>query len=208
MCYHFDDVLKIGDVDFGNIFLDDMVIWKYFDFWHLIWNVDWWKTLRIRFDKIHGVNRVYVGTRYLELNGPKKHDAIFDRIRYLISQKSCISYVLSHNFARIKINSFHYFPWEKTLTLHNAIIHIQSVFNKDQNHYYYNIYSYHFAITRVVATIFFNSISMLRFIKTKLPKEELYDEKRQLKIWRVNVNNMVISKLVETKTVLSISLDI
>ena len=55
---------------------------------------------------------------------------------------------------------------------------------------------------------FFNGISMLRFSKTKLPKEEFYDEKRQLKIWRVNVNNMVISKLVETKTILSISLDI
>ena len=49
---------------------------------------------------------------------------------------------------------------------------------------------------------------MLRFSKTKLPKEEFYDEKRQLKIWRVNVNSMVISKLVETKTILSISLDI
>ena len=34
------------------------------------------------------------GTRYLELFGPEKYDAIFDRIRYLISQKSGISYVL------------------------------------------------------------------------------------------------------------------
>ena len=29
-------------------------------------------------------------------------------------------------------------PLEKTLTLHNVIILIKSVFNKYQNHYYYN----------------------------------------------------------------------
>ena len=29
---------------------------------------------------------------------------------------------------------------KKTLTLHNVIILIKSVFNKDQNHYYYNTF--------------------------------------------------------------------
>ena len=29
---------------------------------------------------------------------------------------------------------------EKTLTLYNVIIHINIVLNKDQNHYYYNIF--------------------------------------------------------------------
>ena len=29
---------------------------------------------------------------------------------------------------------------EKILTLHNVIIHIKSVLNKDKNHYYYKIF--------------------------------------------------------------------
>ena len=45
----------------------------------------------------------------------------------------------SHNYAKIKINSCDSFPLEKTLTLHNVIILINSVLNKDKNHYYYNI---------------------------------------------------------------------
>ena len=32
-------------------------------------------------------------------------------------------------------------PLEKLLTLHNVIILIESVFNKGQNHYYFNIFS-------------------------------------------------------------------
>ena len=61
------------------------------------------KPLPIRFDKIDGFNRVYNGTRYLVLSGPDKYDAIYNRIRYLISQNSGITYVFSHNYARIKV---------------------------------------------------------------------------------------------------------
>ena len=48
--------------------------------------------------------------------------------------------VFPHNYANIKVNLNDYLPPEKTLTLHNVIILIQSVFNKNQNHYYYNIF--------------------------------------------------------------------
>ena len=48
--------------------------------------------------------RVYDGTKYLELFGPEKYNTIYKRIRYLISQKSGIAYVLSHNYPRIKID--------------------------------------------------------------------------------------------------------
>ena len=51
------------------------------------------KSMRIRFDKIEGF-RVYDGTRYLDiLFGPEKHDAICNRIRYLIGVKIGITYV-------------------------------------------------------------------------------------------------------------------
>ena len=48
--------------------------------------------------------------------------------------------MLFHNYAKIKIDSYDSLPLEKALTLHNVIILIKSVFNKDQNHYYYNIF--------------------------------------------------------------------
>ena len=49
---------------------------------------------------------------------PEKYDTIYNRIRYLISEKSGITYIL---------------------LLYNFIIFIKSVLNKDQNHYYYNL---------------------------------------------------------------------
>ena len=48
--------------------------------------------------------------------------------------------------------------------------------------------------------IFFDSAIMLRFCETKVTKEKLYDAKEPIKIWDVNVDNIVITKLVETKT--------
>ena len=39
---------------------------------------------------------------------------------------------------------------------------------------------------------------MLRFCGTKVAKEEFYNAKTPIKIWDVDVNNIIISKLVET----------
>ena len=61
-----------------------------------------------------------------------------DRIRYVIGLKIGITYVFSNNFAEMKIESNDHLPLEETLNLRNVIILIKSVFNKDQNHYYYN----------------------------------------------------------------------
>ena len=40
---------------------------------------------------------------------------------------------------------------------------------------------------------------MLRFVETKVAKEEFCDAKKPIKNWHVDVNNIVNSKLVETK---------
>ena len=40
---------------------------------------------------------------------------------------------------------------------------------------------------------------MLRFRKTIVAKQEFNDAKKPIKIWDVHVNNIVISRLVETK---------
>ena len=97
------------------------------------------KPLCIRVSKIDGFTRVYNGTRYLVLCGPEKCDAIFNRIKYLYVKKVAL-HVMFHNFAKIKVDSYDSLPLEETLNLYNVIIHTKSVFNKDQNHYYYNIF--------------------------------------------------------------------
>ena len=96
--------------------------------------------LSIRFDKIDGFIRVYDETGYFVLFGAEKYDFIYNRIRYLIGGKNNITYVASHNFAKSKGDSYDYVPLEKTLTLDNVAILIMSVFSKDKNNYYYNIY--------------------------------------------------------------------
>ena len=63
------------------------------------------KRLRIMLSKVNGFFRDYSGTKYLVLLGPEKYDVIFNRIRYLIELKSGISYVVSHSYANIKIDS-------------------------------------------------------------------------------------------------------
>ena len=55
------------------------------------------------------------------------------------SKKWChISFLLL--LRKIKVDSYDSLSIEKTLALHNVIIHIKSFLNKDQNHYYYNIF--------------------------------------------------------------------
>ena len=41
---------------------------------------------------------------------------------------------------------------------------------------------------------------MVRFGKTEITKEKFYTAKKPINIWDVNVDNIVISKLVKTKT--------
>ena len=43
--------------------------------------------------------------------------------------------MFSHYFAKFKVDSYDSLPIEKILMLHNVIIHIKSVPNKDKNHY-------------------------------------------------------------------------
>ena len=97
-------------------------------------NLTGFKPLRIRFDKIDRIIRIYDGTRYLTLFGTKRFDAIYDRINYFISLKSSVTYIFSYYFTKIEVDYYDSLPTEKTLTLHNVIILIISVLNKDKNH--------------------------------------------------------------------------
>ena len=139
-CYYFDDIIKLEGFDLDIILIDEKsheniliydILYK-----TLIDSKPWC----IRFFKIDGIIKIYDGTRYLTLFGSEKYEASYNRIRYLISQKSCITYIFSRYFAKIKVDSYDSLPIEKRLTLHKIIIHIKSVPNKDKNHYYYKIF--------------------------------------------------------------------
>ena len=69
--------------------------------------------MRIRFGKIDGFIRIYDGTKYLTLFGSEKYEAIYNRIRYLISQKTGITYIYFHYFAKIKVDTYDSLPIEK-----------------------------------------------------------------------------------------------
>ena len=69
--------------------------------------------MRIRFDKIDWFVRANYGIKYLVLFGSEKNDSIYNRIRYLTSVRSSIKYVTSHNYAKIKVDSYDSLPPEK-----------------------------------------------------------------------------------------------
>ena len=54
---------------------------------------------------------------------------LFTRELDILSQKSEITYAFSHNYARIKIDSYDSLPLEKILNFHVTIL-IKSSFNK------------------------------------------------------------------------------
>ena len=93
--YHFDDIIKVEDFNFGNILIDKISYEN-----SLVYNFSYKtlidaKPMRIRFDKIDGFIIVDDGTRHLVLFRPEKYDAIYNRITYLICQKSGITYFFS-----------------------------------------------------------------------------------------------------------------
>ena len=73
------------------------------------------KPLRIRFDEVYEVIKIYDVTRDLELLGSWFYNRIYDRSNYLKSEKSNYKYGLNHNFARIRINFFLLFFYENEL---------------------------------------------------------------------------------------------
>ena len=69
---------------------------------------------RIRFDGADGCIRLYDGIRYFVLFTPEKDDN-YNRIRYLMSQKSGITYAFSHNYEKTKTDLCDSLPLGKML---------------------------------------------------------------------------------------------
>ena len=141
-CYYFDDIIKFEDFGFDNILLAENPCKSI-----LINNVSYKtligaKPLRVISDKVDGFVRDYDRTKYLVLFIPKNNNAIFDRIKYFIP--SCVTYVDTSDYVKIKIDSDDALRLEKhffSLTMHNLVILIKSVFNKQLNQYYCKTFS-------------------------------------------------------------------
>ena len=99
--------------------------------------------MRIIFDKIDGF--------VISLDDKIEHLILFHyglfnkicdkKIKYLISKKSGVTKSISHIFGKIRIDSYYNsLPTEEILTLHDVMILIKSVVNKNKNKYYYNIF--------------------------------------------------------------------
>ena len=88
--------------------------------------------MRIRVNKVDEIIKIYDGIRYLQLDNSYGinsgiYNAIFDKINYLISEKSSTTDSINRTFATISGDSFDSSPIEKMWTFHDNIILIKSV---------------------------------------------------------------------------------
>ena len=83
------------------------------------------------------------------------------------------------------------------LTSHNVIILINSVLDKDQSYYYFNIFlgKCTYQLKNIHKNVF-DSIIMLRFGETKISNVKFYAAKKPLNIWNVNIDDIVTSNLI------------
>ena len=83
--------------------------------------------MRIRFDKIDGLIKIYGEIRYLVLS---EYNEVYDKC--LISEKNGITDNIDRNFARMRTDSYNSLPIEIILTFDNIIILIKSVVNEQK----------------------------------------------------------------------------
>ena len=115
-CYYFDYVIRDVDINCDNTFVDkNKKLYGNISVYDISYKTSTDpKPLRIRFDKIDGFIRVRDGEfRFLVLFDYGLFDEIYDKVKYLISKKSCITDSIIHNFGKIRIDSYNSLPSEK-----------------------------------------------------------------------------------------------
>ena len=110
MCCYFDSIIKLEVFGVNNILMDEKSHKNNSIYSISCKTLIGGKPLCIRLGKIDGFIRIYYGARYLILFGSKKYDAILNRIRYLVSPKSSMIYIFSHEFVKIKVDSYYSLP--------------------------------------------------------------------------------------------------
>ena len=114
ICYYFDVIIKIRYFDFDNILVDEKLYKSILVYDILYKTLFGLKPLCIRFDEANRFIRACERIRNLVLFGPEIYDAIYNRIRYFLSQENGITYIFSHNYAKMKIDSHDSIHLEKT----------------------------------------------------------------------------------------------
>ena len=77
--------------------------------------------MHIRLNKRDGFIKTDNKIRHLVLLNYSYCDKISDKIKYLISEQSGITYSINHKFAKIIIDAYDSLPNEKILIFHNMI---------------------------------------------------------------------------------------
>ena len=100
-CFYFDDVMRAIDIDFSDISLNERWCKIYENI--LIYNISCKTTVGVKplgiwFDNIDGFIKIYDGIRYLVLFGSEKYNAVYNRTRYFISEKSDLTNSVNHYF--------------------------------------------------------------------------------------------------------------
>ena len=103
---------KIDNFDFDNILTDEKSSKN-----SLLYDISYktlfgCKPLRVRFDEVYGFIIAYIGIRYFTLFDPKKYFTTYNKIWYLINQKSGITYVISDKYTKNKIDSCDSLPYK------------------------------------------------------------------------------------------------
>ena len=92
-------IKRVEDIDFDKILLGEK---SYEDL--QVYNISYEtftfaKPLHVRFNKIDGFIKYYDGIRQLVLFDPERYNATYDRVNY-------VEYIINHNFAKIRIDSY------------------------------------------------------------------------------------------------------
>ena len=109
--------MRVVDSDFDNILSDERSYKTYENI--LTYGISYKnlmgeKPLHISFDKVDVFIKIYDGTRYLVLISSGWYDEIYNRIRFLISERVILhTDSINHNFARIRIDSYNSLLIEK-----------------------------------------------------------------------------------------------
>ena len=77
-CYYFDDIMEVEDINVDNILLDEKSYENILVYSILYKKFMDAKPLRIRFNKVDGIIKIFNGIRYLELSNP--YNEVYYRI--------------------------------------------------------------------------------------------------------------------------------
>ena len=113
--YYFDDINDINNFDLENILLNEIpweIILIYDTAYKIPYNA---KPLCNIFNKVDGYITKNDKTKNLVLFRPKKFETMLDRIRHVILLKSNVSFISSHKYIKIKIDSGDHLDLQKNL---------------------------------------------------------------------------------------------